>query len=231
MANFNLHIGIIRKSLILGITCFLIAGNIAAQEADDSLFYNTELSPVKIVRPNSTYAYYLKRVQKLYPYALYAAEVIHELDDELATLDKKRQVKKTSKEKQKQLFDEFNYMIKDLYTSEGQLLMKLIYRETNMTVDEIIRTYRGKLQATVFTGMAKLFEQDLKTTYDPNGKDRIIEKIIQDIQNETVYFDPAYKKVSKVDYKEGMKIYRNNKKEIRQAKRKQKKEDRKSKIK
>lgn len=229
MAYFILRIKIVQKLLFMSCICLFASSHLVAQVEEDSLFYNEELGSVKIVRSNSTYAFYLKRVQKLYPYALYAAEIIHELDDEIATLDKKRHVKKTSKEKQKQLFDEFNYMIKDLYTSEGQLLMKLIYRETGMTVDEIIRTYRGKLQATVYTGMAKMFEQDLKITYDPKGKDRLIEKIIQDIQNEAVYFDPTYKKVTKSDYKEGMKTYRNDKKEARKKNKQLKKEKRKSK--
>lgn len=194
-----------------------------SQEMDeDSVYYSADLPSVKIVRPNSTYAFYLKRVQKLYPYALYASEVIFELDDDLAELNKKRHRKKTSKERQKQLFNEFNYMVKDLYTSEGQLLMKLIHRETGLTVDEIIRKYRGKLQASVYTTMAKMFTQDLKITYDAKGKDRLIEKIIRDIDAETVYFDPVYKKVSKEDYKISMKEYRAAKKERRKKKKKKK---------
>jgi len=217
------------KLLIFIVTTFvmLLSNNSTAQE--DTSAYHTELNPVKIVRSNSAYAYELKRVQKLYPYALYAAEILHELDDELAAMDKKRQIKKTSKETQSKLFDEFNYMIKDLYRSEGKLLMKLIHRETGMTVDEIIRRYRGKLQATVYTGMAKMFEQDLTVRYDPSGKDKLTEKVIQDIQNEAVYFDPTYKKVTKEEYKEGMKEYRTSKKEIRQEKRERKKDERKEK--
>ncbi|HRO76235.1 MAG TPA: DUF4294 domain-containing protein [Crocinitomicaceae bacterium] len=197
-----------------------------AQKEDDSLFFNSELSSVKITRPNSTYNFYLKRVRKLYPYALYAAEVLGELDEELTTLNKKRELKKTSKEKQKQLFDEFNFMVRDLYQSEGKLLMKLIHRETGMTVKEIVLKYRGKIQATVFNTMASLFEQDLNVKYDSKGQDRLIEKIILDINKESVYFDPTYKKVTKQDYKDGMKTYRAEKKEVRKSKKADKKSKR-----
>lgn len=187
-----------------------------SQIVTDTSSYYDDLEPVKIVRSNSPYALELKRVQKLYPYALYAADIINELEEELSGMSKKRQIKKTSKETQQKLFDEFNYMIKDLYRSEGKLLMKLIHRETGMTVDQIIVKYRGKLQATVYTSMAKMFQQDLTMTYDPKGKDRLTEKVIQDIKKEAVYFDPTYKQVTKQDYKEGMKDYRASKKENKQ---------------
>lgn len=197
---------------------------------EDSLnYYSEDLKPVLIVNPNSVYAYYLNRVRKLYPYALYAADVLHQLDTELATLNKKRLIRKESRETQKELFSEFNYMIRDLYRSEGKLLMKLINRETGMTVDEIIRKYRNNAQANIYTGMAKLFQQDLKIEYHPLKEDRLIEKIIQDIKQDKVYFDSTYVKVTKQDYKEGMKVYRAEKKESRIETRKAKKESKKKK--
>lgn len=212
-----------KKSWILLV---FISVSCLAQQEEDTLFFNSELPSVKIARPNSTYNFYLKRVRKLYPYALYAAEVLSELDEELITLNKKRELKKTSKEKQKQLFDEFNFMVRDLYQSEGKLLMKLIHREIGMTVSEIVLKYRGKIQATVFNTMASLFAQDLTVKYDPKGQDKLIEKIITDINHENVYFDPTYKKVTKQDYKEGMKTYRAEKKEVRKSKKADKKSKR-----
>lgn len=207
-------------TFIIGIFLTSISSNLFAQnEEDTTTFYGEEFNPIKIHRKNSTYNFYLKRVQKLYPYALYAADVLQDLENELQGLNKKSQIKKTSKERQKQLFDEFNYMIRDLYQSEGRLLMKLIYRETAMTVDEIIRKYRNNFQAGIYNAMASLFSQDLKVKYDPKGEDKYIEKIIKDIKNEGVYFDPTYKKVTKEDYKEGMKEYRASNKEARKQKR------------
>ena len=195
----------------------------------DTNAYHTDLKPIKIFRPNSAYSRELKRVQKLYPYALYAASVLDSLNEQLAGMDKKRQERKTSRQTQKQLFDEFNFMIKDLYRSEGRLLMKLINRETGMTVAEIISKYRGKLQSTVYSTVAKMFDQDLNIKYDPTGKDKLTERVIQDIKNEAVYFDPTYKKVTKQDYKDGMVIYRADKKKSRQNHREKEKNARKRK--
>lgn len=164
----------------------------------------------------------LARVRKVYPYALHAAELLEQFDAELGTIHSKRKKKKYSKKAHQTLKDDYTYVIKDLYTSEGVLLMKLIHRETGLTAEEIIQKYRGKVRAELFDQLGKIWDQDLNVKYDPTGVDELTERIIQDIEDDTVSFQKEAKAVSKEEYKQGMKEYRELKKKAKQLKRKKK---------
>ena len=62
--------------------------------------------------------------------------------------------------------------------SQGQMLMKLIDRESGVTSYDVIELYKGSLAANFWQGMAKMFGNDLKAEYDGNDKDKITERII-----------------------------------------------------
>ena len=111
-----------------------------------------------------------------------------------------------------ELVNEFNFNIKDLYRSEGTLLLKLIHRETGMTVYQIIKKYRGKLNASLYNSIGKLWKHNLDVTYDKYGEDWITEIVIQDILSEKINFNFKTKKIDKLEYKNRMKIYNENQK-------------------
>jgi len=171
----------------------------------------------------------LSHLRAVYPLALKAKELIDTYERDLEDLKKNRKKKKYSKEAHQKLKDEFNYNIRNLYQSEGDLLMKLIHRETGMTVHQIIKKYRGGMQSSMYNSMGKLWGHNLKDTYDPNGADWITEVVIQDIISGRISFDLKMEKLEKSEYKEGMKEYRNSRKESRKTCRKRKKENRKNK--
>lgn len=177
----------------------------------------------------------LEKVRRVYPMALRAKAIIREYEEELADIDKKRKQKKFAKETHQKLKEQFTYSIRDLYTSEGQLLMQLVHRETNMTVEEIIKKYRGGLQATLYEGMGNLFEQDLGAKYDPKGKNYITEIVIQDILAGQVPFNPEMDEMTKEEFKVTQAEYRESKrnshrklKEQKKAKRAKEKQERKA---
>ena len=64
--------------------------------------------------------------------------------------------------------------------SEGKILVKLIYRETSLSTYSIVKSYRGRFNAFFWQTMAKLWNNDLKTIYDPINirEDFFIENII-----------------------------------------------------
>jgi hypothetical protein len=64
--------------------------------------------------------------------------------------------------------------------SEGRILVKLIYRETNITSYQIVKTYRGMFNAFFWQAMARIWDNNLKTEYDPinTREDMLIESII-----------------------------------------------------
>ncbi len=175
---------------------------------------------------NKKYKRQLNLLKRTYPMALKAKELIDEYEADLADISKRRKKKKYSKDAHQQLKDEFVYNIRDLYTSEGDLLMKLVHRETGMTVNEIIKNYRGSLQTGMYTGLAKIWGNDLNATYDPLGDDWITEIVIQDIESGRIQFDKKMKKLDKESYKESMDDYKDRRKESKVRLKKIKKDNR-----
>jgi len=168
---------------------------------------------------NRKYQRALRKLRRVYPLALQAKALIVEFDGDLSQMEKKREKKKYGKQAHKTLKDQFLFDIKDLYIDEGILLMKLIHRETGMTVSEIISKYRGNGYANIYEGMGKIWSQDLNEQYDPSGEDWITEVVINDIIHKRVAFDWEVEPLDKSGYKENMKEYRQNKKEYRKVKR------------
>ena len=59
-------------------------------------------------------------------------------------------------------------------------MVKLIYRETQITSYELVKSYRGRFNAFFWQTMAKLWDNNLKTEYDPVNihEDMLIEHIL-----------------------------------------------------
>lgn len=155
----------------------------------------------------------LEKVRRVYPMALKAKSLIDSYEKDLEDIEKHRKQKKYSKEAHQDLKDQFTYSIRDLYNSEGILLMQLVERETNMTVAEIIKKYRGGFQATIYDKMGDLFEQDLNARYDPKGLNWITEIVLQDILNGDVEFNPEMDQLTREEFKKTQADYKSRKKE------------------
>jgi hypothetical protein len=119
-------------------------------------------------------------IKKVYPYALMVRVKLAEVNDELKNVpDKER--KKYLKDVEKDVFARYQDDIESLTITQGKLLIKLIDRETQNTSYVLIREYRGKLSATFWQSIARIFGTNLKDEYDPYGEDALIEAIIHEI--------------------------------------------------
>ena len=77
------------------------------------------------------------------------------------------------------------YSIKKLKKSQGRILIRLIDRETDKTSYEIIKDFRNIFSASFWQITARVFGHNLRSLYNKNkGEDRIIEYIINKIENE-----------------------------------------------
>ena len=170
------------------------------------------------------YRLLLRRAKRVYPLALHAASIIDSLDNSLAEEEKNRKKKKIVKNTHKELKEDFKFLLKDLYVSEGIVLSKLIYRETGLTVSEIIEKYKSGTQSFVYTSLASFFEQDLDAKYDPQGEDFVLECVIRDLNSGKIPYDSKLKTLDKGDYKEKQKAYKKSKKENKKKIKKIKKE-------
>lgn len=78
----------------------------------------------------------------------------------------------------------FKTPLMKLSITQGRILIRLIYRETNHTSFAHIREYRGTVNAYFWQSLALLFGNNLKAGYEPHGEDAEIEEIIQKILQE-----------------------------------------------
>jgi len=126
--------------------------------------------------------YYIlkRRVLKVYPYALVAKEKLHGIQEGLDTIPKRKHKKRYTKEVAKWVKEEYTEQLKNLTMSEGKILVKLIDRETETTSYEIVKSYRGRFNAFFWQTMAKLWNNNLRTEYDPVNvrEDMLIEHIL-----------------------------------------------------
>ena len=111
------------------------------------------------------YSKLVRDVKKTLPYAKEIANIITETYEYMETLP-------NNKVRQQHL----NKMEK-LTRSQGQLLMKLVDRETNSSSYHIIDAFMGSFKAWSANLFAKLFGNDLKIRYNPYGEDRVTERV------------------------------------------------------
>jgi len=122
-----------------------------------------------------------RKTKKVYPYAKLAADRLVTLNERLATMKKKRQRKKYAKVVQKYIEDEFSAELKKLTRTEGQILVKLVHRQTGTTTFDLIKTLRSGWKAFWYNNTAKLFDISLKREFNPTivEEDFLIEDILQ----------------------------------------------------
>ncbi len=135
-------------------------------------------------------AYYRLRfnVIKVYPYARLAAVKLNEMNTRMAEMKTDREKRKYRKVVEEQVRKDFEDQLKKLSINQGNVLIKLIDRETGHSSYELVKDLKGSLNAFFAQGLAKLFGHDLKDKYDPTGEDKTIESIVQQIERGEIQF-------------------------------------------
>ncbi len=108
-----------------------------------------------------------RKTLKVYPYAKMAAERLVELNKELEQFQKKRKKKRHAKKVQKFIEKEFSAELKKLTKTEGQILVKLIHRQTGKTAFQLIKELRNGWRAFWYNNTASLFNIKLKREFTP----------------------------------------------------------------
>lgn len=143
---------------------------------EEVVIYRSKLSPEE----KKQFLLLQNRVYKVYPYAKTAA-------DRLTALNRNMDKMKTNKEKKKYFKLVENYMegeftdqLKKLSRKQGQILVKLIHRQTGFTTFELIKDYKSGWKAFWSNNTAKLFDINLKSKYQPYevNEDFLIESIL-----------------------------------------------------
>ena len=121
-----------------------------------------------------------RRVYKVYPYAKLASERLVQLNKGMEGLKTNKERKKYFKITEDYLNNEFEGKLKKLSRKDGQILVKLINRQTGKTTFTLIKTLKSGWKAFWSNNTARLFDINLKTGYDPMVvyEDYLIETII-----------------------------------------------------
>lgn len=117
-----------------------------------------------------------------YPYAIAASRIMNDINSKLIGISDKKERKKIIKSREKDLKKEFGDKLTQLSVYQGKVLMKLINRQTGNNCFEIIDEYKGSFTAAAYQTIALLFGSNLKQSYEPQGKDVDMEKIVADVQ-------------------------------------------------
>ncbi|MEZ4996359.1 MAG: DUF4294 domain-containing protein [Bacteroidales bacterium] len=121
-------------------------------------------------------------VRRVYPYALIVRDEFGRINRLLETLPDEKAKRNFLQDYEKDILSRYEGDMRKLTFTQGKILIKLIDRETQNTSYDLIREYRGKFSAVFWQGIARIFGSNLKSTYDAEGEDYLIEQIIKEIE-------------------------------------------------
>lgn len=153
------------------------------------LIPEVEVTRKRVFKSPEDKARYLRlryNVIKVLPYAKYAQSRYQQLYRDLAVTGNRREQKRLVKACEKEIKDMFNREVKNLTISQGEILIKLIDRQTGNSSYEVVKELRGGVTAFFYQSVARVFGHNLKSTYSAE-EDFEIENIIRSLER------PAYR--------------------------------------
>ena len=154
-------------------------------EGGDSIQY-MEMNNVYVFPPvpfsskkqANAYMRLVKNVKTVLPIAKEANMIMMETAEYLETLPNKRAKEEHMKRVEQSIMKEYKPRMKKLTYSQGKLLIKLIYRESNSSSYELIQAFLGPVRAGFYQAFAWAFGASLKKDYDAEGVDRLTERVV-----------------------------------------------------
>ena len=154
-------------------------------ENGDSIQY-MEMNNVYVFPPVSfdskkqqaAYMRLVKNVKTVLPIAKEANIIMMETAEYLETLPDKKAREEHMKRVEQSILKEYKPRMKKLTYSQGKLLIKLVYRESNSSGYELIQAFLGPIRAGFYQAFAWAFGASLKKEYDPEGIDRLTERVV-----------------------------------------------------
>ena len=154
-------------------------------EDGDSIQY-MEMNNVYVFPPvtfsskkqQGAYMRLVKNVKTVLPIAKEARMIMMETAAYLETLPTKQARDEHMKRVEKSVMQEYKPRMKKLTYSQGKLLIKLIYRESHSSGYELVQAFLGPVKAGFYQAFAWAFGASLKKEYDPEGVDRLTERVV-----------------------------------------------------
>jgi hypothetical protein len=157
------------------------------------MVYISNMSRDRLAKYLEGYNRLRNAVYVTYPYARTAGVTLNDVNAHLVSVTKKGERKKYIKSREKELKAQFADPLSNLSVYQGKVLMKLINRQTGNNCYELIREYRGGVNARLYQTVAFFFGSSLKQAYDAenDATDRQIESIVREIDG--VWYNNPFK--------------------------------------
>ena len=120
----------------------------------------------------------------VYPYAKEAIRIFKETEHVTNTMSKRKR-KKHIKKLQEELKQEFEEPLSRLTKLQGKILVKMIEKELDKNMFDLIKGVRGRIAAMYWHNASKLYSYDLKEGYSRGTYD-ILDAVLDD-------FDVSYR--------------------------------------
>lgn len=154
-------------------------------EGGDSIQY-MELSnvyvypdmPLETKKQRQAYMRLVKNVKTVLPIAKEVNLIIRETYEYLETLPTKEAKDRHIKRVEKSIMEQYKPRMKKLTYSQGKLLIKLVDRECNAPAYDMIKAFFGPLRSGFYQAFAWVYGASLKKGYDPEGTDRLTERVV-----------------------------------------------------
>lgn len=168
-----------------------------------AIWYDNEMMPYKELEMAWVSTMSEKKLQKhkeewtrlrnavyvTYPYARIAGATINDINANMTNLTGKRARKDYIKTREKELKKQFTEPLSNLSVYQGKVLMKLINRQTGNNCYEILKEYKGGVNARLYQTVAFFVGGNLKQDWDLTDKtDRQIETFVREIDNAWYYY-------------------------------------------
>ena len=174
-------------ALALGITASSPAqaqiGIFKKEKSAEDTIYHLFLDTVTIEArnlKNYNFNRYEYVVRKVYPLADTATALFYEVNSETATM-KRRESKKYRKKMEKELKENFEDRLKNMSRTEGLVLIKIIERNTGMSLYDLLKDVKSGSTAWWWNNLGKMYGYDLKRGYTPSDN-HMLEIIIQEYE-------------------------------------------------
>lgn len=125
----------------------------------------------------------VRNVKIVLPIAKEVNQIILETYEYLETLPNKKARDEHMKRVEQSIKKEYGPRMRKLSYAQGKLLIKLVYRECNSSSYELIQAFLGPIRAGFYQTFAWLYGASLKKKFDPNGIDRITERVVRQVES------------------------------------------------
>ena len=159
-------------------------------EGGDSIQY-MEMNPVYVYpeltfknkKQAGAYMRLVTNVKKVLPIAKEARQMLIETTELLDMLPDEKAKEAHIKRVEEDIFRTYKPKMKKLTYSQGKLLIKLIDRECHSSSYDMIKAFMGPIRAGFWQVFAWGFGASLKKEYDPEGTDRLTERVVRMVES------------------------------------------------